>query len=127
MNNETNAINWFEIPVIEMPRAKHFYQVVFSMHMEETNMMNIQMAFFPMTMSNGKVSGALAQSPYHIPGMTGPVIYLNANPDLSATLEKVVMEGCNILMPKTRINEETGYMAFFEDTEGNRIGIHSQQ
>ena len=126
MNNDTNAINWFEIPVSNMQRAKHFYQVIFSIHMEEVNMMDIQMAMFPMSAGNGKVSGALAQSQFHVPGMQGSVIYLNANPDLSIVLNKVTEEGCNILMPKTLINEETGYMAFFEDTEGNRIGLHSQ-
>ena len=127
MNQDTNAINWFEIPVSNLQRAKHFYQVVFSIHMEELTMMDMHMAMFPMAMGNGKVSGALAQSPYHIPGMTGAVIYLNANPDLSGMLEKITAEGCNVLMSKTLINEQTGYMAFFEDTEGNRIGLHSQQ
>jgi uncharacterized protein len=126
MNNDTNAINWFEIPVSNMQRAKHFYQVIFSIHLEEVNMMDIQMAMFPMSAGNGKVSGALAQSQFHVPGMQGAVIYLNANPDLSIALNKVTEEGCNILMPKTLINEETGFMAFFEDTEGNRIGLHSQ-
>jgi uncharacterized protein len=126
MNNDTNAINWFEIPVGDMQRAKHFYQVIFSIHMDETTMADTQMVMFPMSMGNGKVSGALAQSQFHVPGMQGPVVYLNANPDLTAVLDKIMEEGGTVLMPKTHINEETGYMAFFEDTEGNRIGLHSQ-
>ena len=126
MNNDTNVINWFEIPVTDMQRAKHFYQTAFSIHMEESNMMDMQMAMFPMSMGNGKVSGSLTQSPFNAPAMQGPVIYLNANPDLSGVLDKVAAEGGEVLMPKTLINEETGYMAFFKDTEGNRIGLHSQ-
>ena len=65
------------------------------------------------------------KSEYHIPAMTGSTIYLNANPDLSLILEKVQLENGRVLMPKTLIDEQTGYMAFFEDTEGNRIGLHS--
>ena len=37
------------------------------------------------------------------------------------------MEGGKILMPKTQISPEIGYMAFFADTEGNRVAVHSQE
>jgi hypothetical protein len=82
---------------------------------------------FPGTDGNGKVYGALAQSDYHKPGMEGSVVYLNANPDMNTVLEKIEMEGGKILMPKTEISPEIGFMAFFADTEGNRIALHSQQ
>jgi predicted enzyme related to lactoylglutathione lyase len=126
MNKDTNALNWFEIPVIDMDRAKHFYQVIFSIHMEEHTMMDMQMAYFPVDPGNGKVSGALAKSEFHVPVMEGITVYLNGNPDLSAILEKVESENCKILMPKILIDEQTGYMAFFADTEGNRVGLHSR-
>jgi hypothetical protein len=35
--------------------------------------------------------------------------------------------GGKILMGRTEINPEIGYMAFFLDTEGNRVALHSQQ
>ena len=126
MEANTNAINWFEIPVSDMPRARHFYQVVFSIHMHESNMNGIEMAFFPFEMGNGKLSGALAKSPFHIPAAEGTVVYVNANPDLNEALEKVPAVGGEILMNKTLITPEIGYMAFFKDTEGNRVGLHSQ-
>jgi uncharacterized protein len=119
MNKDTNALNWFEIPVIDMDRAKHFYQVIFSIHMEEHTMMDMQMAYFPVDPGNGKISGALAKSEFHVPVMEGITIYLNGNPNLAAILEKVESENCKILMPKTLIDEQTGYIAFFADTEGN--------
>jgi predicted enzyme related to lactoylglutathione lyase len=126
MNNDTNALNWFEIPVTDMERAKHFYQVAFGIHMDEENMMNIQMAYFPFQPGSGKASGALAKSDFHIPAENGAIIYLNGNPDLSEVLERIESEGGKIVMPKTHISDEIGYMAFFIDTEGNRLGIHSQ-
>lgn len=126
MDNTTNALNWFEIPVIDMARAKHFYQVVFSIHLTDMEMGEIMMASFPGTPDGGKVSGALVKSSMHQPAMNGVVIYLNGNPDLSDALSKVEEMGGRVLVPKTQITPEIGYMAFFADTEGNKVGLHSQ-
>ena len=52
------------------------------------------------------------------------MIYLNANPDLSDALSRVEQAGGKVTMPKTGIGEN-GFMAFFIDTEGNRMGMHS--
>jgi predicted enzyme related to lactoylglutathione lyase len=54
------------------------------------------------------------------------LIYLNADPDLAPILERIESEQGKILMPKTLINEQIGYMAIFLDTEGNRVAVHSQ-
>ncbi|HVZ56072.1 MAG TPA: VOC family protein [Chitinophagaceae bacterium] len=125
MDTTTNSLNWFEIPASDLARARHFYQVIFSMHMEEGEMGGVRMAFFPYAPGSGKASGALCQSEYHRPGMDGVLVYLNGNPDLSSVLEKVEPMGGRILMAKTQINPEVGYMAMFVDTEGNRIALHS--
>lgn len=127
MDTTTNSLNWFEIPVTDMPRAKHFYQVIFSMHMDETEMMGMQMAFFPNEMGNGKASGALVKSEGHKPSMDGTLVYLNANPAMDSVLEKIESAGGTILMQKTQITPEIGYMAFFTDTEGNKVALHSQE
>jgi len=126
MNKDTNALNWFEIPVTDMGRAKHFYQVICSIHIEESNMMSMDMAMFPYDPGSGKLSGALVKSPYHTPSQEGTLVYLNGNPDLAPILEKVEGEGGKILMPKTKISDDVGYMAMFLDTEGNRVALHSQ-
>jgi len=127
MDATTNNLNWFEIPVTDMVRAKHFYQVIFSMHMEETSMMDMQMAFFPYDAGGGKASGAIVKSEHHIPSQQGTIVYLNANPNMDSVLEKVESMGGTVVMPKTHITPEIGYMAFFIDTEGNRVALHSQQ
>jgi uncharacterized protein len=41
-------------------------------------------------------------------------------------LERIQTEGGKVIMPKTKITDEIGYMAFFEDTEGNAVALHSQ-
>lgn len=125
MDPKANSLNWFEIPVADLARAKHFYQVIFSHHMEEMNMGGMQMAMFPGEDGDGKAHGALVQGEFHKPSMEGAVVYLNGNPDLNTVLEKIEPMGGKILMPKTEISPEIGYMAFFIDTEGNRIALHS--
>jgi uncharacterized protein len=127
MNATTNSLNWFEIPVTDLQRAKHFYQVAFGIHMEEMNMPGMEMAVFPMEMGNGKASGALVKSDFSQPSKEGVLIYLNANPDMTDVLERIKSEGGEIVMDKTLISPEIGYMANFIDTEGNRIALHSQQ
>jgi predicted enzyme related to lactoylglutathione lyase len=127
MNKETNSINWFEIPVTDLQRAKHFYQVAFSIHMEDMDMPGMEMSGFPGDMGNGKVSGALVKSDYSIPSPDGILIYMNANPDMADVLQRIESQGGKINMGKTLISPEIGYMASFIDSEGNRIGLHSQE
>ena len=85
------------------------------------------MAGFPADMGNGKASGALVQSNMHKPSMDGCVIYLNANPEIQTVINRIEKAGGKILMPKTQITPEIGFMAFFTDTEGNKMGLHAQQ
>jgi predicted enzyme related to lactoylglutathione lyase len=125
MNSSVNILNWFEISVSDMNRAKSFYQTVFSIELDQQEMMGMQMAMFPYENMHGKVAGALVQSDMHKPSTEGAVIYLNGNPDLSVALGKVEGAGGQVVMPKTHINENTGYMAFFIDSEGNKVGLHS--
>ena len=128
MDAKTNSLNWFEIPAKDIKRAKKFYEALFRINMEETDMMGMKMAFFPYADGNGKASGGLVQSKMHKPSLTaGPVIYLNANPDLKTVLGRVAKAGGKVTMPKTFIGDGVGHMAFFVDTEGNRMALHSNK
>jgi predicted enzyme related to lactoylglutathione lyase len=56
---------------------------------------------------------------FHKPSSTdGPLIYLNGNPDVQNVLDKVEAAGGKIMVPKTEISPEYGYMAVIIDTEG---------
>jgi predicted enzyme related to lactoylglutathione lyase len=125
MDSSTNALNWFEISVSDIARAKKFYEEVFSIKMDESEMMGMKMAFFPADMMNGKVGGGLVQGPYHKPNADGAKIYLNGNPDLDVALGKIEAAGGKVTMPKMKITDEIGFMANFIDTEGNGMALHS--
>jgi uncharacterized protein len=125
MDGNVNVINWFEISVSDIARAKKFYETIFDIKMDESEMMGMKMAFFPAEPMNGKVSGGLVQGDMHKPSADGAKLYLNGNPDLNMALGKVEGAGGKVVMPKTQISPEIGHMAFFIDTEGNAIALHS--
>jgi len=127
MSAKTNALNWFEIPVTETARAKKFYETILDIKMETNEMMGMEMTSFPFDMqsNSGKVSGTLVKGPMHKPSMDGAVIYLNANPAIQTVIDRIEKAGGKILMPKTLISQQIGYMAFFTDTEGNRMALHA--
>jgi len=121
-----NAISWFEIPATDLQRAQKFYETIFGISLIPMDFPNIKMRMFPIEDPMG-VGGALCDSGgFHKPSSTdGALIYLNANPDVQIVLDKVEKAGGKIIVPKTQISPEYGYMAVFIDTEGNRIALHS--
>ena len=127
MTSQENSINWFEISVLDISRATKFYETIFEIKMEQQTMMGMEMAFFPAEPGSGKANGGLVQSLNHKPSVDGVKLYLNANPDRSPVLSKVEKAGGKVTRPKMKISDEIGYMAFFMDTEGNSIGLHSQK
>jgi uncharacterized protein len=121
-----NAISWFEIPATDLDRAQNFYETIFEISMTKLDLPNIKMRMFPLEDMMGIGGSVVDSGGFHKPSSTdGPLIYLNANPDVQNILDKVEAAGGKILVPKTQISEEFGYMAVLLDTEGNRIGLHS--
>lgn len=125
MDKLANSINWFEISVADIKRAKTFYEAIFQITMDEMEMMGSYMAFFPWENGSGKANGALVQGEMHKPSADGVKLYLNGDPDLAAVLDRIPAAGGQIIMPKTSIGDGMGFMAFFIDSEGNVMGLHS--
>lgn len=122
-----NAISWFEIPAIELARATQFYESIFATKLIPIDLLNIRMRMFPLDDIQNGIGGAVVDSGgFHKPSLTdGPLIYLNGNPDIQLILDRVDSAGGSIMVGKTEISPENGYMAVIIDTEGNRIGLHS--
>lgn len=125
MRKMHDAINWFEIPVHDIDRAKAFYEAILDIEMSRMSLPNgLEMAVFPV--EEGRVDGALCMHPdFYTPGPSGPLVYLNGNPDLQTALDRVEPNGGSILIHKRGIGEGHGYTAVFQDTEGNRVALHS--
>lgn len=122
-----NAISWFEIPTTDINRAAIFYETIFDTKLVTLDLPEIKMRMFPLEDMMTGVGGALVHTKgFHIPSATdGPLVYLNGNPDVAIILGRVEAAGGKIMLPKTQISPEYGYMGVFIDTEGNRVAVHS--
>jgi uncharacterized protein len=118
-----NAINWFEIPVKNFDTAKTFYETILGAPMQTMEAMGMKSAFFPADLQNG-IGGCIIEGKGYEPSGTGTLVYLNGGEDLSVALSKVESAGGKILLPKTAIGPH-GFMAHFNDTEGNKVALHS--
>lgn len=118
-----NAINWFEIPVTNFERAKKFYEQIMNGEIQEMPHPEFKYGMLPADMQNG-VGGGIVEGPGFEPSDKGALIYLNGGDDLSVPLAKVEPAGGKILMPKTSLGPN-GFMAYFMDTEGNKMALHS--
>jgi predicted enzyme related to lactoylglutathione lyase len=127
MDINHNIIGWIEIPVIDMERAIAFYEAVFDFKLHRANLANLDMAMFPWVENSEGSGGSLVYNPeYYRPSADGTLVYFTAfSGDLANELSRVESSGGRVIMPKTQISEEHGYMALFVDTEGNRIGLHN--
>lgn len=125
MTGKDNAISWFEIPVADLERAKKFYETIFDVEMMKMEVGKDVLYAFPYEPAAGKISGAIIEDANAISKMDGVTLYLNANPSIEAVINRIKAAGGKVLMPKTEISPEIGYMSFFNDTEGNRLALHA--
>lgn len=121
----TNAINWFEIPVMDFARAKKFYETILGEPITEMPHPQFKYGMLPADMEKG-VGGGLVQGDGYKPSADGSLIYLNGGDDLSVALSKIEKAGGRIVLPKTSIGPN-GFMAHFIDTEGNKMALHSMK
>jgi len=118
-----NPVVHFEIPVGNLGRAIAFYEAVFGYELKCAAIDGNQMAFFPADEKTNGISGALAQGDSYVPGKQGARIYF-AVISIDDTLTKAVSSGGKIIYPKTSVGN-LGWVAEFEDSEGNCIALHS--
>ena len=90
-----NAISWFEIGTTDLDRATKFYETIFGVKLSPLDLENIKMRMFPLDNMMTGVGGALVfTNGFHKPSSTdGPLIYLNANPDLKKVLDRIEKAG----------------------------------
>ncbi|MDT9498867.1 VOC family protein [Capnocytophaga canimorsus] len=120
-----NLISIVEIPTTDFSRAVTFYKALLNIDIEEIDMDGTQMGV--LLSENESVNVSLIKDENVQPSINGTMVYFNAETDLQPILDKVEPNGGKIILPKTEISPEMGFFALFSDTEGNKIGLHSQQ
>ncbi|MBA3449346.1 MAG: VOC family protein [Pseudaminobacter sp.] len=118
----THAAIWFEIPVVDMDRARSFYGAVIQNELSlQDNGPN------PMAMFAAKDEDSVAGHVY--PGKpaaigTGPTIHLAVAAPLEAAMERVTENGGQVVSPVIEI--PAGRFAYCLDPDGNSFGLFVQ-
>lgn len=119
----TNPVNWFEIYVADMARARAFYETVLGVKLEQLPVEGMEYWSFPMEDGRYGAGGALAKMEGIIPGGGGTLVYFGCA-DCAVEESRVVGAGGQVMRPKMSLGEY-GHMSLVIDTEGNPIGLHS--
>jgi uncharacterized protein len=125
-----NLINWIEIPVKDMNRAKRFYEsvLVASISIDGDMSPGYKMGMINTAgMQREDLGGALVEGQGYEPGSNNTLVYFNAieTGGVDAFLERVQQAGGTVTGPKLLISEEIGFCGFFTDCEGNRMAVHA--
>lgn len=126
---QKNPIGWVEMPVNDLDRAEKFYNDYFGLPAERFPASNngVTMSMLPMDNDGYGSAMGLAHGQGYTPSHEGPLVYFTApGGSIDAALEKAGEQGVTVLAGKIDIGEH-GYIAFLEDSEGNRIGIHAME
>lgn len=122
----TRVISWFEIPAVDFDRAVRFYEAALNTSLTREAFGGVPMAVFAHEEEN--TGGCIVHQPGQLrPAGNGEgvLVYLNAEPSVSATLERIVDAGGKQDGSVIELPNNFGYVGYFFDTEGNRIGLHS--
>ncbi len=120
-----NPVNWFEIYVQDMARARKFYESVLQLKLEKINNPEVEMWSFPMEVDRFGAGGALVKMEGVPSGGNSTIIYFICH-DCAVEAGRVITSGGRIHKPKMSIGEY-GFIVLAYDTEGNMFGLHSMQ
>jgi predicted enzyme related to lactoylglutathione lyase len=118
-----NAVVWSEIAVSDLRRATAFYERLLNDKLKPETFGPFQIALFPH--ADDGVGGCLMKGEGYEPSAKGTVTYFPAVPGIDAALERAWSAGAKVLMPKTELPNNQGFIAHVSDSEGNRIGLHA--
>ena len=120
-----NPVNWFEIYVQDMGRAKAFYEAVLGVQLMKLEGTEFEMWAFPMCQDGFGASGALVKIPGYPSGANSVVVYFSCA-DCAVEAEKAAKSGGQIEAGKKSLGQY-GHIALVIDTEGNIMGLHSMR
>lgn len=123
MSASSKVIAWFEIPSVDFDRAVRFYETALDVKLNRQQFGDQPIAVF--SYEDPATGGAIVHNPSMKPASSGVCVYLTAQPTVDAVLGRIEKAGGKTDGPVIRLPQDIGYIAFFIDTEGNRVGLHS--
>jgi uncharacterized protein len=122
-----HAIQWFEIPALDLERAFQFYSSVLHGNVRKGTFGNGDLVLFNVPFSTGEaVGGSIVVRPDLKPTTEGGVMYLNAFGKLSDAVSTVEQAGGKVVIPEINLRQ-FGFSAIIIDSEGNKIGLLSNE
>lgn len=117
----SNVIVWADIPVTDMERASKFYaQITGRPVMPMPGSSDVALLAPPEGETNA-VSADLYVGGK--PSQEGSTPYLGSSGDIQGMVARVREAGGTVLQEPQFMGDMVGWIAFFVDSEGNRIGI----
>lgn len=122
---ERNMIDWFEIYVQDMARARAFYEAVLQVKLVLLNESGPELWAFPQSLERYGASGALARVEGMPSGGNSTLVYFSCE-DCAQEAGRVAAAGGKLFKDRFSIGEY-GFVALAFDTEGNLFGLHSMR
>lgn len=125
-----NPVVHFEIPADDVERAKEFYTKLFGWGIERFEMeggepywiiQTTEVDDKMMPTTPGVINGGMMKR--QNPGQ--PLMNYISVDSIEKFLDDIVAAGGKICMPKMEIAKGMGWIACFQDTEGNMMGLHT--
>ncbi len=117
-----NQVVWVDIPVRDLDRAIRFYSAVLGAPVKKHEFPGMTIGILPH--EDGEVGGCLFKREGEEPVGKGPLLYLNANGRLDQAIAAAENNGGKVIESKQAIGPY-GYRAIIQDSEGNRMALHS--
>jgi uncharacterized protein len=121
-STHTDAINWFEIPTLDLDRAAAFYEMLLATKLRRETY-GEDIAMFPSTPT--AVGGCLVRRDTQKPSDCGALVYLNCDSGLEAAIARVKASGLGaVVLGPQPVPGGFGHIACIRDTEGNHVALH---
>lgn len=120
-----NPVNWFEIYVDDIERAKKFYETVLNVKLDKLPVPDVEMWTFPMEQNAPNAAGSLVHMPGFPAGGNSTIVYFSCE---DCAVEESRVEGAGGKIEKTKFSiGPYGFISLVYDSEGNMIGLHSSK
>ena len=119
-----SSIQNFQIPVLDFHRAHKFYNQLMGYQLDVIETPQFKIGIFQFDQQKG-TGGCIIHNTDLKPSRDGTMVYLHAGDNLQPFLDRAVKAGGKIFIGKTQLGPGMGFYGIIEDTEGNRVGLYS--
>ena len=121
LNSRHNRVVWFDLPVADLDRAAAFYRAVLGVRVDKQQFEQFAFCVIEHDVGNG---GCLVREPQNVT-QAGILVYFNVDGRLRDAVARAGAQGGKVLQDVHAIGPH-GFRAIVQDSEGNRIALHSE-